>query len=321
MRLLKPLIPWQSLRNDYIATEIPVEHILLDEPLLTLVYMPESNQLGVRLAMSRGKTVVAKRNLRNITFRQVSLHGQRYVEVVTDSSPLFRAIYALVSDVADRLADGATDVFGAIEDSLADFELLLSRVREMSREEAIGLYGELLVLERLVAKGQPLDAWIGSSKEVHDFRLGTTELEVKTTVANTRSHIIHGLNQLTPSPDRQLHLVSVRIGSAGAAEGRSLDDLVAQLEATLGNDERAKRLLRTRLHEAGHEQGSEPCRVPYQVVGAPLAIAIDDEFPALGHRWLAESLGPAAAARIGQVQLTLNLEGLGKPFDETLWKS
>ena len=64
MRLLKPLIPWQSLRNDYIATEIPVEHILLDEPLLTLVYMPESNQLGVRLAMSRGKTVVAKRNLR-----------------------------------------------------------------------------------------------------------------------------------------------------------------------------------------------------------------------------------------------------------------
>jgi hypothetical protein len=58
----------------------------------------------------------------------------------------------------------------------------------LTLSEAIGLYGELVILERLLLAGYGLDCWVGAAKEVHDFRLADSDLEVKTTTANSREH-------------------------------------------------------------------------------------------------------------------------------------
>lgn len=316
MEATQELIAWHQLRSIYIEPGIPLEHSLLDKPKLSLVYDPSPSSLGVRLQVSEPRPWKGFRPLRNVVVRNVVLSGIPYIEVLTTAPALFRPIYALISDVLARLADGESDCLRALELSLDDFDSLLSCLAELTKDAVIGLYGELWVLLAILAEDAAnFSCWVGFDRQLHDFRLGELELEVKTTTANMRRHVIHGLNQLTPSPGHRLSLVSLRLGVAGMSDGESLNMLVARVREAIASDTGHTDQFNRALAAIGYGPDQVECEVRYVLVAPALSVAIGTEYPELSHAWLAQVLGDSPATRVRNVELTLDLEGLGTPFD------
>lgn len=146
--------------------------------------------------------------------------------------------YPLLTALADRL-QLAKQTFGdAVIGVLDGFHELFAKAGRLSGEQEIGLYGELLALERLVERIGPavaILAWLGPEAAEHDFALPLGDVEVKTTVGERRVHWIGGLGQLQPSPDRDLYLLSLQLTSAGAGPGRTLAELVTDVRVKLGS--------------------------------------------------------------------------------------
>jgi len=159
---------------------------------------------------------------------RLQVKGRQFLE---DAHPLFAAL-------ADRMQLESEAFSVAVTEVLDAFETLFSKAENLSREREIGLYGELLVLERLLSRVSPetaLAAWLGPGAAEHDFALPIGDLEVKTTGSENRIHWISGLDQLSPSPGRSLFLLSLQITLAGAGPGRSLERLIEEIRVALGN--------------------------------------------------------------------------------------
>lgn len=315
------LITWQALREDYIDRSVPIEQVIMRSPEVRLIYDPGAGRLGMRLRLEPGRNWSSTSTLQNVTMRLVLVSGVHYVEVSTNSRDLLRPIYLLMSDVLSRVLEGEQDCLLALELSLDDFESLVAKSGQISKEKAIGLFGELWVLHALLEeKSAGANTWIGASRESHDFRLGSLELEVKTTTSNVRRHSIHGLNQLSPTPGHDLELISIRISSSGSGGGRTMNSVVTDIRTILGSDDSSLRMFNRCLTAFGYDSEHAECLVPYQLAAAPMAIAIGSDFPVVSYEWLSRALGSGPSSRIRDVELTLDLEGLGRPFDAALYR-
>jgi hypothetical protein len=306
------LIDWQYLRDNYIEPGTPIEDPILDDPEFRLIFHPSPRQLGVRLLIADGKELPKAGELQNVSVSRVQIAGRSYAQVLTDAIHLFPTIYALIEDVLRRIEAGEKDCVVALANSLRNFEALVARAGGISREETVGLYGELLVLESLLRAGKAdAKAWIGANRQSHDFRLSTLELEVKTTTSNNRHHYVHGLNQLTPSPGHDLHVVSIRLSSPGSGAGRSLDELIDDLLATMSGNEEAVQYFSNELDKTSYARGNHECTVAYQLAADLMQVSIGKDFPIVNHSRLEEMLGGSAAGRVMRLDLLINLEGLG----------
>jgi len=140
--------------------------------------------------------------------------------------------------------------------TLADWrELLRSAQRPMSRDEVVGLTGELVVLEALTEKQSwKLQGWRGPDALTHDFALGGCEIEVKTTASVDANQIhVSNIDQLDPTDIPLLHLAMVHLREDSA--GETLDQRIGRLIARgLPRD-----VLLDRLDKAGYvyESGAD----------------------------------------------------------------
>ncbi|WP_426270495.1 PD-(D/E)XK motif protein [Dyella kyungheensis] len=309
------LLSWTVLREKYISKGVPFEQSVMVEQNLRLVFDSSPSRLGIRVRADVNRTPPDIAPLRNIVVRKVLLHGESCIEVLTEEPDLFRSIYALISDVLLRMRDGELDCLMALELSLADFDALLERSALFTREKALGLYGELWVLELILHAGiSTVDCWIGPQRQSHDFRLDDLELEVKATASNVRQHTVNDLNQLSASLGHRLMLVSLTLGLSGSGVGRSLDELASNIRSIVAKDGASSKRLEQMLKMSGYEQGDPECRIPYLISAPPVAVEIGVDFPNMSYEWLSDAIGSDAAARLGNFQFTLNLEGLGSPF-------
>lgn len=79
------------------------------------------------------------------------------------------------------------EVIDVLIERLADWQAFLARKRRLSTDAQVGLMGELLTLELLLARGlvppAALKAWVGPMRGAQDFHLGSGSMEAKSTVA------------------------------------------------------------------------------------------------------------------------------------------
>lgn len=193
------------------------------------------------------------------------------LDVACTDARLLRTFMSLIGEMLDRADESGRPTIDELTEVLTSWRAALARERsDLNRQRAIGLYGELHVLE-ILARQDPmaaLDAWKGRAGHRHDFvRHGA--LEVKTfTSTGSPSVTIHGALQLDPPDGATLHLVAFRI--VENARGRSLADLADSIAALgvprdsvtamLGEDapalqERSRRFAieETRLHAVGDD--------------------------------------------------------------------
>lgn len=109
----------------------------------------------------------------------------------------------------------------------------------LSVDEEVGLIGELVVLGNLLADGMVaadvLDAWVGPVDGLHDFRIGTGAIEVKTTVLPSGFLAkIGSLDQLDNSLYQPLYIGAVRIRQSDT--GKTLPEFVDGVVGVLQGD-------------------------------------------------------------------------------------
>lgn len=134
----------------------------------------------------------------------------RFLDLTCLSHDLETVFGEVVDEMLARITAGASCV-SAANSTIEDFRSLLMRTsgREVEVTTVAGLIGELLILNRLLDRASSSwRAWRGPTGDRHDFRTGSTSLEVKTTLRSSTPVItIHGLEQLEPPSGGSLHLI------------------------------------------------------------------------------------------------------------------
>lgn len=196
-----------------------------------------------------------------------------YLDLACADPTLDQSFAWLGEEVLRRIAAGENSP-SAVLTALSDMRELLVGGRNMSEEEAIGLVGELEVLERLLTAHGPtaLGWWRGPEGARHDFVGPAGRVEVKATTALDSGAItLHGLWQ-ADAAGTALVVAQVEAGPAGA----TLPARIARV-AELCGDERG--LIRL-LAGTGYSEDSEWSGVPYELV-LLRAWSMDDPFPAI----------------------------------------
>lgn len=191
------------------------------------------------------------------------------------------------------------------EDALSRFlarlhawrQFLRERRSGLSRQETIGLLGELLVLEQLLsADRRRLSAWKSPEDGLHDFESNGHALEIKTSLGPSSSITISKLDQLDSTGLRQLDLLHVRL--VELPSGRCLQDIIAAITASLPDDA-SRRAFEDALIGRGLMPDDDAARLLPRVQQRSIDVySVSDGFPRL-HR---------AALPVAIVEATYTLE-------------
>lgn len=192
---------------------------------------------------------------------------------------LFTTICAdVVAAAANAEEADALELFLARLDAWRQF--LRDRRDGLSRSDTIGLIGELLVLDRiLAANSQLLASWASPNDGLHDFQIDGHALEVKTTLGPASTIAISRLDQLDTSDVRRLDLLHVRL--IETPNGRSLRDIISDLSDRLPDDT-SRRALENALLRRGLMPDDDVARGSPRIQPRTIeAYAISDGFPRL----------------------------------------
>ena len=261
----------------------PAEQRLAEEPLCVLGIDPPRGELTLRTPATGSDIDVSAYRMIRTDIVEEPGDETVWFRVTVEATGIEYEAYSLLQAVTDQLQQG-DDLERALHVALDAFRGLLARAPRLSEDQEIGLFGELVALDRLidgVGETKALAAWLGPRAEEHDFVLGEADVEVKTTRSERRIHVIHGLGQLTPTPGRPLHLMSVQVTGAGAAgNGETLPELI----------ERIRRRLRSgrtdfddRLTDCGWEdaQADRLYTTRLLVRSEPRFYTVNEDFPAI----------------------------------------
>jgi hypothetical protein len=164
-------------------------------------------------------------------------HGFELLKLPTDPTGVHHLVLALArrmgssAELFGMMAEDLVTLIGdcAMEDDRGILQRFLGRIRAwqdfmdrhnrgvLSAEAEQGLFGELVVLERMLEADIPaeivLNAWQGPINGVHDFALGIGAIEVKTSLSAGRFlATISSLEQLDEKLRQPLFFAAVRLG-------------------------------------------------------------------------------------------------------------
>ena len=151
-----------------------------------------------------------------------------------DRSDLFVTVCSDAVQAAS--VEGAADSLTVFLGRLDAWRRFLREHRTgLTRNEVVGLLGELLVFRRLVLASPSLQsAWVAPADGLHDFEQQGHALEVKTSLGVATSLRISTLDQLDDVGLRQLDLLHIRL--VEAPSGLSLGSLIDEIEQALPSD-------------------------------------------------------------------------------------
>ncbi len=145
----------------------------------------------------------------------------RFIDLTCRGERLEAVFEKVVADIIRRLRAGGEPA-RAIEEAITDFRSLLvgaNRDRP-TLEVALGLLGELVILNRLLAvRNDAWELWLGPLGARHDFRGGGKAIEAKTSL-RSQSRIIEvsAIDQLMAPQDGSLHLAHLVLEFDAAGE-------------------------------------------------------------------------------------------------------
>lgn len=192
-------------------------------------------------------------------------------------SDLFTTICADVITFAD--ADDPDRALRLVMERLEAWrQFLQSLPGGMSRQETIGLIGELHVLAEVLARDPALlPAWRAPEGGLYDFENAGHAIEVKTTLGPGWRVTISTIEQLDPAGLAQLDLIHVRLFETPA--GSSLDELIDRIAALL-SDEGDRRAFSNALLQRGLAPDDRASRSGLHTALQQMTrYAIDEDFP------------------------------------------
>jgi hypothetical protein len=311
-------LSWDNFRSSILVKGEERVHRVADAPIIEIFADGSRNCIGLWLEVPESTAIPDDLlKLAFIRTRIVTRTGKKktvtLLELAVSAASLYRQFYHFAIATAERVLVERKPSIEAVQLEMQGFAELLAETPLLGIERQIGLLGELLVLERLVMNGGPpaLDSWIGPLHEPHDFRLGRSEYEVKTTICTQRIHTIHGAEQLVPTKGCKLFLLSVLLGPAGKGDGFSLAGKVQRLSALLEKAHAQANRFQQSLRTCGFREEDSAHYSRLFAIRRPLAVVpVDAKFPAITRKVIQSTLGAALGSRIGGLQYDVDVEGL-----------
>jgi len=242
---------------------------------------------------------------------------QDYIDIICSGRHHLESFTEIVREICQNVFDKNQNSVEAVNNVIRRWKSFWGKppVEVMDSSKQLGLIGELIVMETLLTREIPgcVQSWTDSDNPVHDFEFQIFSLEVKTTKQNHHKHVINGLEQLEPTMERLLFLVSILAIESG--EGTvTLSQMNSRISQILENLPDQYDLFHAKLSSKGyrleHEQEYDQNRF---VIREITIYGINDTFPKLDRNSLMRPL----SERISDVRYTLNLEGLEyNTFDE-----
>lgn len=133
----------------------------------------------------------------------------------------------------------------------------IARPKGLTKEEQLGLYGELHFLEMCLRHNtdqhfEILQSYVGCNRALRDFQGKNWALEVKTTASNTRQRLtINGERQLDDSLIDKLFLYQCQV-DASQRSGERLIDKIKSIRNLIHSDTASLLVFNAKLFEAGY---------------------------------------------------------------------
>lgn len=179
---------------------------------------------------------------------------------------------------------GMGDLLAVLAARLAAWRSFLrDKAAGLSLREIVGIIGELLVFERLLAPlNEPgADAvmhWKSPNDGLHDFELAGHAVEVKASLGSTQRLHVSTLDQLDGAGLASLHVAHVRL--IEAADGDTLKQIAARIAARLSG-EPARGAFANALLRRGVPPGPSPNTAPRVFCAGIDVYAVREGFPRL----------------------------------------
>lgn len=120
---------------------------------------------------------------------------------------------ALCAELVDLLSSSTRDPLEVVPGTIAHWRRFWDAPRaRLSREECLGLFGELWFLDRWIGPVIGIDRWTGSGGARHDFQWTAASVEVKASAIGSHGRPVHriaGLEQLDDPETGSLYLFSL----------------------------------------------------------------------------------------------------------------
>jgi len=208
--------------------------------------------------------------------------GSEWARITVDARNMYTEAYGLMLSVVQAMHGGATFA-AATSAAMTNMKALLAAKPRISEEKQVGLLGELLLFRALLDAYDEftvIDWWLGPLAEERDYAFPAFDAEVKTTLGESRIHVIHGAGQLEPSPGRSLWLVSIQVTRAGGdPNGVALPRLVQEIRERLTTTR--DRFVTNLSSEGWEDDDAAMYPTSYVLRTAPAAYLVDADFPAL----------------------------------------
>lgn len=219
--------------------------------------------LTLRFTMGVPSTVSTDRLERETTGFKVQRHynaAQRSTYVSLElGRAAFRELFEVMAEDVAATVLVAPDEAAAVEamrERLNRWERFMRAVgpEGMSREDQIGLFGELTFLRRLLSAGVPAEeavtCWKGPSRDNQDFQIGDRAVEVKATTGNSATSVrISNELQLDDTDCERLYLLHLWLKEIDGG-GTTLPQLVDEVGSSLTGA--AAQAFSDRLVDAGY---------------------------------------------------------------------
>lgn len=149
----------------------------------------------------------------------------------------------------------------------------------LSRREAVGIIGELLLLDQLLDHGaDAVGMWTSPDGGLHDFEQAGNALEAKTSLGAAQRLHISTLDQLDEAGLASLHVAHLRL--VEATNGETLEEIADRIESRLGG-ERLRGAFRNALLRRGLAPGAVADAGPHVRLAGTEFYAVHEGFPRL----------------------------------------
>ncbi len=301
--------PWGDLRAHARLESEGSERVIDVHGLLVVGRSPEWALSTEGYAEFRVPCTRTELNRLPVTSAQIMINsyfssGRPGIRLVCSARELEEVFLRFCESLIVELSEGrgATEALALV---LGRFRRLFEQHGEpISTERVIGLFAELVILDRLLDFGiDAVPGWLGPIGETHDFVFGSTHLEVKTLRASGgRSFRVSNIEQLNTPEGTQLFLVGVRVAPGDQTVGAMVERIRSRIPTNRDGE------LKAVLKLLGYQYPVDPeWNKKRFSVREPEVWLVDSTFPRL-----VSSMLPGAALPVGvsDVQYTVSLENV-----------
>ena len=189
------------------------------------------------------------------------------IQLVNKESRVFDIFASICANIVSSIheAESEKEAVQSVITQMRKWKDLFSKRKgqKLSTQEQQGLFGELVFLRKLllssIDKVAVASFWVGPNLVPKDFQSDMWAVEVKTTLANSRSGIlINGEQQLDETAIAKLYLCNIVV-DLSEQSGQLLPEIIAMIRQQLEGENKALTIFESQLMRAGYFDIDEEC--------------------------------------------------------------